>query len=94
MENQIPAQEAPRDLYPTADLRFVLLEIGKLGSRLEVLAADFGRLDRRLGGAHPDPRHTLAFVRGAVWALGCFILGVLLGWFLSGKITISLHPGS
>jgi hypothetical protein len=93
MDTQFPAPEAPRDLYPASDLRFVLLEIGKLDSKLEGLAAGLGRLDHRLGGNHPDPKQTVAFVKGAVWAVGCFVFGIVLGWYLSGKITFSLHPG-
>jgi len=93
-ETQIAALETltepPRELYPTSDLRFVLLEIGQLAAKVDMLSNAVRALDR---GTEPDPRQTIAFVKGAVWALGCFVVGVLLGWFMSGKIGISLHWG-
>lgn len=41
-------QVPPRDLYPTSDIRFALLELGKLSTKTDRLIADVERLGAQL----------------------------------------------
>lgn len=56
----------PQDLYPTSDIRFVLVEIGKLSTKVDRLITDVDKLDNKLGKV----RDTLTFVRGVLWVVG------------------------
>lgn len=59
----------PRDLYPTSDIRFVLVEIGKLSSSVERLIVDVKSQSDKLDVV----RHQVTFVRGAMWVIGGLI---------------------
>jgi hypothetical protein len=65
------AEVTPRDLYPTSDIRFVLVEIGKLSTKTDRLVEDVkshsGKIDRL--------RMTIAAVGGGAAVL-IFILGI------------------
>ena len=76
-------QIAARDLYPTSDIRFVLVELGKLTANVDRLIED----TKAHGQELTDIRHQVSFVRGAVWASAALIT-VLIGvvsFFLSAK---------
>lgn len=65
----------PRDLYPTSDIRFVMMEIGKLTSSVDRLIADV----KSQGEKIDDLRHKVSFIKGAWWALaGALGLTILL----------------
>ncbi|MEO8925900.1 MAG: hypothetical protein ABI306_01940 [Caulobacteraceae bacterium] len=85
-------QATPRELYSTSDIRFVMLELGKLTSQV-------GRLieDVRGHGEKVDAlRHQVTFVRGALWVIAGVVafLGVAAMWYFSGKLSITLKPGA
>jgi hypothetical protein len=85
-----PAGEPIRDLYPTMDARFVLVEIGKLGSKVDRLIDDVKSSSDRLDAV----RHQITFVKGALWVLG-FVVTILAAgvfWYLSGRIGITIKP--
>ena len=87
-------QTAPRDLYATSDIRLVMLEIGKMMTKVE----DLRTIADKHGTKLDDLSHKVAFVKGAMWVIGGLItVGLLiLGWYLSGKLSVtymSTPPG-
>lgn len=85
-----PVGEPIRDLYPTMDARFVLVEIGKLSTKVDRLIDDVRNSANRLD----DVRHQITFVKGAMWVMGGLLALVLLlgGWYLSGRLSITIKP--
>lgn len=77
------AQVPPRDLYPTSDLRFVMIEIGKLTASVNRLLDDV----KSQGSKIDDLRHQAPFVKGAIY-IGVLLVGVFItiaSFFLSAK---------
>jgi hypothetical protein len=83
-------QTTPRDLYATSDIRFVMLEIGKLMTKVEGLSSSVDKQGDKLD----DIAHKVTFVKGALWVIGGLItVGLLiLGWYLSGKLSVTYTP--
>lgn len=79
------AQVTPRDLHPTSDIRFVMIELGKLTANVERLITDVASHGAKIDAM----RHQVSFVKGAIWiASGVLGLAVLLaGWYVQGRIT-------
>ena len=77
------------ELYPAMDARFVLVEVGKLTTKVDRLIEDVAKL----GGKVDILRSQVSFVRGAAWVLGALILFVvpLAAAILSGKLSVSFH---
>jgi hypothetical protein len=77
------AQVPPRDLYPTSDIRFVLVEIGKLSASVDRLIDDVSAQGTKVDAI----RHQVSFIKGAMWASGILIAAVLTigGFVLSSK---------
>ena len=73
----------PRDLHPTSDIRFVMVEIGKLNANVDRLITDVSSQ----AGKIDDLRHQVSFVKGAVWvAIPLILLFItVLGFLLSAK---------
>jgi hypothetical protein len=93
-QNAAPAdfpQVPPRDLHPTSDIRFVIGEVAKLTVQVERLIDDV----RGHGDKIDAVRHQVTFVKGALWVIGGVMAIVLLalGWYFSGKLSITLTPG-
>ena len=63
------AQVPPRDLYPTSDIRFVMVEIGKLSANVDRLIQDVGSQSTKVDTI----RHQVSFIKGAIWASGALI---------------------
>lgn len=84
-------QTTPRDLYATSDIRFVMLEIGKLMTKVDALTTTVGKHGDKLD----DLGHKVTFVKGALWVIGGVItvIGLMLAWYFSGKLSISYTPG-
>jgi len=82
-------QVAP-DLYPTSDIRFVMLEIGKLTSKVDRLIADVSGHGEKV----EDIRHQISFVRGALWVVGGMVglLLVAIAWYFTGHLSITVSP--
>lgn len=85
-------QTNPRDLYATSDIRFVMLEIGKLVTKVDDLRTAVDRHGTKL----EDLGNKVSFVKGAMWVIGGILtLGLLLlGWYLSGKLSVTYTAGS
>jgi hypothetical protein len=56
----------PQDLYPTSDIRFVMVELGKLGTKVDRLIQDVDRQGTKIDAVW----HQISFVKGALWVLG------------------------
>lgn len=84
-------QVPPRELYPVSDIRFVMVELGKLGTKVDRLLDDV----KSHGDKIDALRHQVTFVKGAIWVIGgvVAILGVALVWIFSGKLSITVLPG-
>lgn len=71
--SNFPDVVTPRDLHATSDIRFVMLEIGKLTSSVDRLIADV----KSQGDKIDTIRHHVSFIKGAAWVIGILIaLGV------------------
>lgn len=83
-------QEPPRDLYATSDIRFVMLKIGELMTKVDDLRACSDKHGTKL----EDLGHKVSFVKGAMWVIGGLLtIGLLvLGWYLSGKLSVTYTP--
>ncbi|MEO0441507.1 MAG: hypothetical protein AAF067_11625 [Pseudomonadota bacterium] len=70
-------QTTPRDLHPTSDIRFVMIEVAKLNTLVERLISDVDDQSEKIDGL----RHQATYIKGglavAIVALGFF------GWFIS-----------
>jgi len=84
-------QTTPRDLHPTSDIRFVMVEIARLTTEVKRLIEDV----RAQGEKLDDLGRKVAFGQGAVWVMGglCAFLLVVVGWYFSGKVAIVVKPG-
>jgi hypothetical protein len=82
---------SPRELYPTSDIRFVIVEIAKLTTKVERLIEDVNGHGDKIDAL----RHQVTFVKGAMWVIGGIMTLVVLalGWYFIGKLSISLTPG-
>lgn len=80
MANLVPDQEsepprqfanvpAPQDLYPTSDIRFVMVELGKLGTKVDRLIQDVDRHGTKIDAVS----HQISFVKGALWVIGSLV---------------------
>lgn len=59
-------QAAPKDRYSTSDIRFLMVEIGKLSSNMERMITDVKAQGEKLDGV----RHQVSFVEGGIWVIG------------------------
>lgn len=89
------AQSPPRDMQPTSDIRFVMIELAKLSAQVERLISDVkdlsGKVDpgqttrlvddvKGMKDKIDEVQHTVSFVKGAMWVIaGLFGLVVALG---------------
>lgn len=71
------AQATPRDLHPTSDIRFVMVETAKLSTLVERLISDVGTQESKIDNL----RHQATYIKGALAALVVAI--GFFGWFLS-----------
>jgi hypothetical protein len=85
------ASVTPQDLYPTSDIRFVLVELGKVSTKLDRLIEDVGKHGDKLGKLETtvDRVRTGAIVAGVVLsgAIGLF------WWALGDRITTAVRTG-
>jgi hypothetical protein len=73
----------PRDLYPTSDIRFVMIEIGKLTANVATLISDV----KSQGTKIDNLSHQVSFVKGGVYVVGgiiALIWAISINW---GAIT-------
>ena len=84
-----PPSGTPVELYPMADIRFVMMRIAELGVKVDRLIDDVSKQGTKID----DVRDKITFVRGVVWVLsglmGLVVLG--LGWYVTGHVKITLQ---
>ena len=85
-------QTTPRDMYATSDIRFVMLTIGELTTKVDSLISSVDNYGEKID----DLRHKVSFVKGAMWVIGgvLAILSIAAIWYFSGKLSITLTPTS
>lgn len=74
------AQVPPRDLHPTSDIRFVIVEVAKLTTLVERLIKDVEGQEKKID----DLRHQATFIKGGI-AVAVIAVGVV-GWLLTQAI--------
>ena len=77
----------PPDLYATSDIRFVMLKIGELMTKVDTLISDV----EKHGDKIDQVRHQISFVKGALWVLGGVVAAISLAviWYFTGKLSIT-----
>ena len=75
-----------RDLYPVSDIRFVLVEIGKLSTQVNRLIADTSKHGDKID----EVRHQITFVKGALSVITALLIifGGVSVWYLKDKIGV------
>jgi len=83
-------QTTPRDLYATSDIRFVMLKIGEMMTKVDGL---IGTVDKH-GEKIDDLRHKVSFVKGAMWVMGSVLAVISLAavWYFTGKLSVTIKP--
>lgn len=78
------AQATPRDLHPTSDIRFVMVEMAKLSTLVERLISDVGNQESKIDGL----RHQASYIKGILAALVVAIgfFGWLFSTLVDGKL--------
>jgi hypothetical protein len=81
----------PQDLYPTSDIRFVMVELGKVGAKLDRLIEDVGKHSQKIDKLDT----TLDRVRTGAIVATVLISGVatLFWWMLGERITAAVKAG-
>lgn len=74
------AQSPPRDLHPTTDIRFVMVELAKLSTLVDRLITDVGAQEDKLDAL----RHQATYIKGGM-AVAVVALG-LFGWFITQMV--------
>jgi hypothetical protein len=69
-----------------------MLEIGKLATKVDRLIEDV----RGHGDKIDAVRHQVTFVKGALWVIGGVLafIGLAAAWYFSGKLSVTIKPGS
>jgi hypothetical protein len=70
-------QTTPRDMHPTSDIRFVMIEVAKLATKVDRLIEDVADQSEKLDAL----RHQSTYIKGGI-AVAVIGLG-LFGWFIS-----------
>lgn len=88
-ENGPPPEQlgAPvRDLYPVSDIRFVMVEIGKLNTLVNRLISDTSKHGDKID----EVRHQITYVKGALSVIFALlaVFGAVLVWYFKDKIGI------
>ena len=78
-------QTTPRDLHPTSDIRFVMIELAKLSTLVERLIKDVGSQEEKIDA----PRHQATYIKGGL-AVAVVSIG-LFGWFISQMVSGKLQ---
>lgn len=78
-------QTTPRDLHPTSDIRFVMIELAKLSTLVERLIKDVGSQEEKIDAL----RHQATYIQGGL-AVAVVSIG-LFGWFISQMVSGKLQ---
>jgi hypothetical protein len=66
---QLASVPPPQDLYATSDIRFVMIELGKVGVKVDRLIQDVEGHGTKIDAV----RHQISFVKGALWVIGALV---------------------
>jgi hypothetical protein len=88
---QFPNVTPPQDLHPTSDIRFVMIELGKVSTKLDRLINDVGEHGKKIGALEKtvDRVWTGAIVAGVVISASM----ALFWWALGDRISTAVHAG-
>lgn len=78
-------QTTPRDLHPTSDIRFVMIELAKLSTLVDRLIKDVGNQEEKIDAL----RHQATYIKGGL-AVAVLAIG-LFGWFISQMVSGKLQ---
>ena len=78
-------QTTPRDLHPTSDIRFVMIELAKLSALVDRLIKDVGSQEDKIDAL----RHQATYIKGGL-AVAVVAIG-LFGWFMSQMVSGKLQ---
>lgn len=64
--------------------------VAELAAKADRLISDVSKQSEKIEGV----RDQISFVKGAMWVIGIVMAGVLVvvGWYFSGKLSITLKP--
>jgi hypothetical protein len=81
----------PRDLYATSDIRLVMVELGKLGAKVDRLIEDVGKHSTKIGTLETsvDRVRTGAIVAVAIIS----VVAIIFWWALGDRITNAVRNG-
>lgn len=85
------ANVPPQDLYPTSDIRFVMVELGKVGTKLDRLIEDVNKQSTKIETLE---RAVDRVKTGAIVAVAIISLAAgLFWWALGDRITTAVRGG-
>jgi len=82
-QSDLPTGTPPRELFPTSDIRFVMVEVGKLTAHVERLIEDVKSQSTKLDAL----AHQASFIKGGI-AVSTFFLTAIIAvasYILSSK---------
>lgn len=81
----------PQDLHPTSDIRFVMVELGKFGTKIDRLIEDVGKHSEKIGALEKsvDRVRTGAIVAGSILS----VVAIVFWWALGDRITSAVRTG-
>ena len=85
------ASVPPQDLYPTSDIRFVLVELGKISTKIDSLGEGVKTLGERLGKVETSIDR--AKTAGATAIAILSVVGFVFWWALGDRITVAVRNG-
>jgi hypothetical protein len=84
-----PRAGSSRDLYPTSDIRLVMIDLGKLMAKVDRLIADVEKHGAKIDAMGQQ----MSFFRGAFWVAGAVFAACVaaIGWLFTNHATITFH---
>lgn len=90
-DREYPNVPPPRDLYATSDIRMVMVELGKLGAKVDRLIDDVGKQGARIGTLETSVDRVRT---GAIVSVTILSLVALVFWWAPGdRITNAVRNG-
>ncbi|WP_166141485.1 hypothetical protein [Methylosinus sp. RM1] len=88
---EYPQTNPPIELYPTSDIRFVILEIGKLSTKVERLVEDVNKSSEKIGDLSKKMAMFETAAKTIAGAIGIF---ALVFWWAFGDYVKSVVTSS
>jgi hypothetical protein len=84
-----PRAGSSRDLYPTSDIRLVMIDLGKLTTKVDRLIADVEKHGAKIDALAQQ----MSFFRGALWVAGVVFAACVAatGWLFANHVTITFR---